>query len=213
MAAPHPDPLPIALHSMGRGRDDPIPQRAVRRLRLRHAAVPADRGPVGHARHDELRQSRALLVRDDRRLRDDHADAGARLAVSRHACRWRSWPLPSSASCWSACCSSGFYRATDLDQCLAHDRHRVRVDRRRGLPLWHHAAVGEGAVLPQGLDQRRRHHDGRLSPVPDRDRADRSPSPWSCSSRRRGLARAFALRSTTSVWRAGSASTSTASSR
>ena len=59
-------------------------RRAVRRLRLRHAAVPAVGRAVGDARDDEFRQSRALQLRDARRLRHRDADQQLGLAVSRH---------------------------------------------------------------------------------------------------------------------------------
>ena len=60
-------------------------RRALRRVRLRDAAVPAVGGAVGDAGDDELRQPGALQLRHGRRLRHRHARQPLRLAVPRHA--------------------------------------------------------------------------------------------------------------------------------
>ena len=60
---------------------------AVRRHRLRHAAVRAGRRPGRDAGADELHQPRARRLRDGRRLRHGAADEPRRRAVPRHACR------------------------------------------------------------------------------------------------------------------------------
>ncbi len=92
----------------GGDRDDHVDvRRPVRRLRLRHAAVPAVGRAVGDARDDELRQSRALHLRDDRRLRHRDADEQRWAGRSWPPCRCRFSRRPRSASCSSARCSTG----------------------------------------------------------------------------------------------------------
>ena len=59
--------------------------RPVRRLCLRHAAVPAVGRTVGDARNDEFHQPRALQLRDAWRLRHCRFDEPLRRAVFRHA--------------------------------------------------------------------------------------------------------------------------------
>ena len=90
--------------------------RAVRRLCLRQRCS-CCRSACGDARDDELRQSRALHLRDDRRLRHRDLDQPCRVAVFGH---------PAVSFVAAAAISvvlertmfNRLYRASDLDQCL-----------------------------------------------------------------------------------------------
>ena len=93
----------------------------------------------------------------------------------------------------------------------ADHRHRVRLGRGRGLHLRHHPAAGAAADLSARLGSVSGPDLRRLPHVPDRRSRSWSRSPWSPRSNTRASARRCAPRSTTSAWRAGSASTSTAS--
>ena len=130
-------------------------RRAVRRLRLRHAAVPAVGRAVGDARDDEFRQSRALHLRDDRRLRHRDADEQLRVAVPGHPAR----------RVHRGGGDQRRVRAHHVPPALpgerprpvpAHHRAGVRLDRVVGLHLRHHPAAGEPADLPARLDRGRR---------------------------------------------------------
>ena len=82
----------IALHGLSSTHDHTV-HHPVRRRRLRHVAVRAGLRARGHARADELRQSRPWRVRDGGRLCLRGAGQPIRLAVLRRAaagvCRQR----------------------------------------------------------------------------------------------------------------------------
>ena len=102
------------------------------------------------------------------------------------------------------------YRATRSRPGAADHRHRLHVGRRGGLYLRHHPAAGAAAGLSAQLDRSMGERSGGLPALPDRDRPRRSPACWS-HARIHALRRArCAPPSTTSAWRAASASTSIA---
>ena len=74
----------------------------------------------------------------------------ARLAVPRHAAggvrRRRGSRIVLERTLYRR-----LYRASDLDQCLLHHRHRLHLDRGFRLVLYHRAAVVAGAGVPARL--------------------------------------------------------------
>ena len=152
-------------------------------------------------------------VRDARRLCHRDADEQPALAVLRDAALRVPRRRAASASCSSACSTAGSI-ARAISTSAAHHRARIRVGRGRGLHLRHDPAAGADAVLSARLGDRvggltfgvyRLFLVGVSLVITRRCWSPRSNTPAS--------ARRCAPRSTTSAWRAGSASMSTARSR
>ena len=140
-------PSPGKRRIVGRADDRFGLRRAVRRLRLRDAAVPALGRAVGDARHDEFRQPGALQLRHARRLCHGDADQRARLAVPGHA----AVRLPVGGGGERGVRARALSAALSGDRSRpvpAHDRDRVHLGRRRRLCLRHHPAAGDAAGLP-----------------------------------------------------------------
>ena len=116
-------------------------RRPVRRLRLRHAAVPAVGRAVGDARDDEFRQPGALHLRHDRRLRHRDADEQLRLAVPGHPARrlYRRGRDQRGVRAHHVPAALPRQRPRPVP---AHHRAGVRLGRDRGLCLRHHPAAG-----------------------------------------------------------------------
>ena len=106
------------------------------------------------------------------------------------------------------------YRAERARPGAAHHRARLHVGRGRGLHLRHDAAAGADAGLSARLDRRSSGVNfGVYRLFLIAHRAGDHARCWSPRSSTRASARRCAPRSTTSAWRAASASTSTARSR
>ena len=167
LAASRPYPLPA---NAGRGKrlapahaDHPV-----RRYRLRHAAVRAGVRARGHARADELRQSRAWRVRHGGRLHHGRAGQPARPAVPRlAAARLRAHRDRRRRIRAHALCARLFEDPSRAGAVL--DRSGVHVGRGGRLRDGIAAAIRHDPVLPARPDQSVRHRHRPLPPAHHRD--------------------------------------------